>query len=133
METLKPAAMSASRAELTDWSTTPLEGTFTGRPTVVDVTVVGTLVAVDGTVVGRLVAVEGLAELTRRLNKLACGRGTKNTTRMAAATATTTARWGQRRDRCRRMSAGENCDGCVAPNSKTSRTARATRSSVVLI
>jgi hypothetical protein len=89
METLKPAAMSVSRAELTDWPTTPLEGTFTDWKTVVDVTVVGTLVPVDGTVVGRLVAVEGLAELTRRLNKLACGKGTKNTMTMTAATATT--------------------------------------------
>jgi hypothetical protein len=33
------------------------------------------------------------AGVTRLWNKLTCGRGTKNTTTMAAATAMTTARW----------------------------------------
>src|ERR1035438_10719250 len=60
--------------------------TSLGSPCEVGVTVAGT------TLVG---VVSLLPGETRFLNRLTCGRGTKNTTRMAAATATTSARWVQ--------------------------------------
>ena len=50
------------------------------------------------------------AGATRLWNKLTCGRGTKNTTTMAAATAMTTARWVQ--DTCCHLPRGSTRPCC---------------------
>ena len=61
------------------------------------------LVGVVGTVTGGLVVVDGFEGVTRRLNKLMCGSGTKNTAKITAATRTRPAKrtLGARRKRVR--------------------------------